>query len=106
MNAERRKLIQFFLEHACYCTPPGRMVGARDLADAYLYAEAEEYTWEWVWDDDWRDALDMEFDNERQRVAYYKQPHEVLGCVLHDPNDNVVASLWGIVDPDDNYRRV
>ena len=40
------------------------------------------------------------FDSPRQRE------HEVLGCVLRDADGNVLASLWGVSDPDSAYQRV
>jgi hypothetical protein len=60
MNATRRARIRFFADHAGYCTPPGRMVGAKALADAEEWAEGLGLEAEWEADDNvdvsWADA--------------------------------------------------
>jgi len=45
----RQKQIQFFQEHAGYCTPPGRMACAKALADAETLADELDLhvTWEY-----------------------------------------------------------
>ena len=71
---------------------------ALNLARAEQHARENDWCAAWV-DDDCPDLSWMS-DEERQK------PHDVLGCVLKDSTGNVLASLWGITDPDNNYMRV
>jgi hypothetical protein len=87
---------KFFLDHAGYCTPPGRVVCAKEYAECERLASDLGYTFEWEWDDLPWDPGDMAGP----------PPKEVLGCVMKDPKGREVESLWGIGDPDRNYRRV
>ncbi len=91
----RQQRIQFFREHAGYSTPPGRLVCAKNLADAEEYANTNDWVYEWhddpePWDSDIPDYT----------------PSEVLGCILRDADRNILAALFGIADPDQEYRRV
>jgi hypothetical protein len=89
---------QFFMEHAGFGTPPGRAVCAASLARAEEQAESAGLRFEWVEDEcpdlSWMDAREVARD------------HEVLGCIARSPEGEHLASLWGIVDADANYRRV
>jgi hypothetical protein len=87
----------FFFYHAGYIVGQ-RASCALSLARAEQYAEDNDWKAEWVNDDD----ADLSWMSEEEQ----QQPHEVLGCVLKDADGNVLASLWGIVDADSNYRRV
>lgn len=89
---------QFFMNHAGYATPPGRVVCAALLARAEVRAQEAGLTFEWVWDDD----ADLSLMTDRER----EKDHEVMGCVVHAPEGQVLASLWGVTDPDRNYIRV
>jgi hypothetical protein len=87
----------FFLANAGY------VVGhhaecALSLARAEQHASENDWAAEWVADD--CPDLSWMSDEERHRE------HHVLGCVLKDTDGNVLASLWGITDPDNNYQRV
>lgn len=84
---ENRADIEFFAEHAGYCTPPGRMVCARQLADAERAAKAEGMYAEWVDDDEPYEMGDAE--------DHY--PDYVMGCIIKDAKGNDVGpSLWQI----------
>lgn len=48
------------------------------------------------------DCPDLSWMSEDER----RQEHEVLGCILQDRCGNVLGSLWGITDPDNDYMRV
>ena len=91
------RAFHFFFENAGYIVGQ-RAACALSLARAEQYAEDNDWKAVWEWDDD--ADLSWMSDDERQ------QEHEVLGCVLKDAAGNVLASLWGIVDADSNYRRV
>lgn len=96
-NSSLLKAYRFFFESAGYIVGH-RAECALSLARAEECARDYEWQAEWVWDDD--ADLSWMTDDERQ------QPHEVLGCVLKDDVGNVLASLWGITDPDRAYMRV
>lgn len=55
------------------------------------------YTIKWVWDND----ADLSWATDEERASFT----EVLGCIVYFPSGQAGASLWGIVDPDDDYRR-
>lgn len=108
MNTHIQRSWRFFLEHAGYCTPPGRAACALGLARAEARAESAGFTFEWEWDDDadlsWMDDRDLYYrDDEGKR---HPREHEILGCIARGPDGEVLASLWGIVDADTGYRRV
>jgi hypothetical protein len=50
--------------------------------------------------------VDWEGDPEGYDSDDSYEPKEVLGAVLRDEHGHVLASLWGIADPDRNYKRV
>lgn len=91
----------FFLKHAGYCVKPGetrrqaRIRCAKELVVAEKRGQAAGFTFEWVPD----------FDADLSWLEPGQVVHEVYGCVAYD-GTTVVGSLWGICDPDANYRRV
>jgi hypothetical protein len=93
---------KFFFKHAGYScgsgqTPrQGRMEGAMKLAQAEHEAEERGWTVEWNYDNEPYDMDDAETE----------MPSEVLVAILKDASGNVIGSLSGIGDPDNNYRRV
>jgi len=93
-----RRAWRFFLEHAGYAAPPGRTVCAASLARAEEQAEALGLTFEWCEDE----CPDLSWMDEAEAT----REHEVLGCIVRSPYGEHLASLWGIVDADANYRRV
>lgn len=97
MTNSLRRAYRFFFENAGYIVGQ-RAVCALQLARAEEYASDNDWEAECV-DDDCPDLSWMS-DDEREL------PHEVLGCVLKDADGNVLASLWGITDPDVGYMRV
>ena len=111
MNDTTRTAIEFFMDHAGYAKPPGRMACARGLAkaEAALTAAIRAGTVRVRWepdeyDDDECDALIM------RRIE--SGEWEAAGCILETKCSEcgawqVRADLWGIVGPvDDPYRRV
>jgi len=88
---------RFFVANAGYVVGH-RAECALNLARAEQYARENDWQAEWVWDDD----ADLSWMSDAER----EKPHEVYGCVLKDANGNVLASLWGITDPDREYMRV
>lgn len=93
-----RALLQafrFFSANACYIVGENAR-GALALARAEAHAQANDWYYEWVYDVD----ADLSWLEEGQTVD------EVLGCILKDSQGNVYGSLWGITDPDRDYRRV
>jgi hypothetical protein len=97
-----KKNAEFFYKHAAYSYGPdqtkrqGRMEGAMKLARAER--EAEERGWNVEWQPD-----GMPYD---MGDAETEMPNEVLFAVLKDASGNIIGSLSGIADPDNNYRRV
>ncbi|MBK6942645.1 MAG: hypothetical protein IPH13_20910 [Planctomycetes bacterium] len=92
-----RRAYRFFHEHAGYCVGR-RAKGALDLARAERNAANMGYTFSEEADFD----ADLSFMDAKER----EQEHECIGMVCRDADGNVLASLWGIVDADANYRRV
>lgn len=100
MTPEIRTATRWFQEHAGWCTPPGRMICAQGLA----YTEAAVDKLEslgvlkvsWTYDDD----PDLSWMTERERANV----QDVL--ILEIEALGEVSALCGIVDPDDDYRRV
>lgn len=88
---------RFFFEHAGYVVGH-RAEGALQLARAEAFADDNGWVASWEWDD----CPDLSWMSEAERA----EPHEVLCCLLRDADGNVLASLCGIVDPDNAYRRV
>lgn len=100
---ELRTDIQFFQVHAGWCTPPGKMACAFALAKAEADAQLLGYVWEWV--PDAEGCIGCDCEDKRCKCSTGK-PHEVLGCILKDNRGSVLGSLWGICQPDNDYRRV
>jgi hypothetical protein len=97
MTTSLLRAYRFFFANAGYIVGQ-RAQCALSLARAEQYAQDNDWVADWVGDDD-PDLSWMSAEEQRQ-------PHEVLGCVLRDANSNVLASLWGITDPDNSYMRV
>lgn len=99
---------QFFYEHAGYSHDPktetpeqGRVRCAKDLAAAETYAKDHDWSFDWSWDDggdlgDHSEWCDME----------YQHDHNIEVCMLRGADGNVLEALGGIIDADNNYRRV
>ena len=126
----------FFKEWAGYSTPPGRSACALELAKAERFAWREGLRYFWREGDEYLDYQDMLGDHEywckdakRERAGYsddgvqyprncLHHEHEIETCYLAAPSDQddwvtdpdhpikVLASLCGIIDPSQEYRRV
>lgn len=97
------KAVAFFYKHAGSSYRPGKETkaqGKRRGAIALARAEAEASSRGW--------RVEWEGDPEPYEMgdAETEEPNEVLGAVLRDEDGHNLASLWGIGDPDRNYRRV
>ena len=95
--------ISFFQTHAGYCTPPGRMACARNLAQAEQDADLYGFSFEWSEDECGCSGCEC---GSKQCDCHTGRQHETLCCVCRDNKGAVVASLGGICSPDRNYRRV
>jgi hypothetical protein len=101
------KDVKFFYDNAGYSYDPntetadqGRFKGAKDLADAEIYARDNDWVFTWEWDDC------GDFDNHDEWCDIKGQhDHNIEACILRDANGNVLESLCSIVDADNNYRR-
>lgn len=99
----------FFKDHAGYCVGQ-RAVGALALARAEMWAEEHDIEFAWEWDDD-GDLSDHSYWCNQAKLDedYYERgntcDHDILGCRVVW-NGETQASLWSIIDPDSNYRRV
>ena len=112
--ARIRPAFRFFLEHAGYCTPPGKAACALSLAKAEQWADSRGL--EFVTEPD-LDA-DLSFADTwpaRERDAFKKHDHEVICARLVRPcpdhgtdckHAETLAALGGIVDADSSYLRV
>jgi hypothetical protein len=89
---------RFFRDHAGY-------VVGRSAEYALQLARAEQYAQDHGWDFDW--IPDPEPDLSWCDTCIDRpHAHEIEGCILNSPEDSHLASLWGITDADQNYRRV
>lgn len=82
----------FFYLHSGYVVGK-RREGAEELAHAEAVAGREG--WKCGWEHD-----DLPWDGDCEA------PSEILCAVLYDAAGNILASLGGIGDPSDDYRRV
>ena len=97
-----RKAFRFFHENAGYVVGQ-RAIGAAALARAEEKAADAGITFRWEHDHD----PDISWMSETEK----KQDHEILGCMAMSVcgecgQRKQLASLWGIVDPSNEYRRV
>lgn len=92
-----RRRYDFFKKHAGSIV--GRVAeGAKLLADAEEWASARGVTFEW--------SYDVNADRSWEEEAGYDGPGEYEFVVATDPDTGLTESLSGIVDADNNYRRV
>jgi hypothetical protein len=96
LSPARRRGILWFAEHAGYIVGK-RLEGSKALYDAEQTAKAAGCYWEWVDDPD---GAPRRGDEHFGKVEYSES------CTLRDDNGEWLASLGGIWDADDNYRRV
>jgi hypothetical protein len=146
-SMEFRRRWRWFMEHCGYCTPPGRVVCAAELAraEALLWESDCEVEWRQDWDS-YPDDYGVSYARRRNSRAGYwgingyarhgevwsypmkrrnrrklarfrgrwagqewgwvKDSVEVEAALLVDGAGRVLASLWGIVDADSDYRRL
>jgi hypothetical protein len=109
---------RFFFEHAGFGYYPeretvdeGRARGAIALAAAEaIYMEAHRVADVGCeWEDDPEGFADFDADQRAGRLNDdEQQPERIEGCYIWTGNTDraYLASLWGIWDADDNYRRV
>jgi hypothetical protein len=97
------KAEQFFYDNAGYSYKPGetenegRIRCAKTLAQFEEAAELAGVEYQWVIDD----CADWSWMDEAR-----KEEHEAFGCVATLASTGGQTSLWGIVDPSNEYRRV
>jgi len=92
---------RFFLEHAGYCTPPGRAACALMLARAEAWAREQELSYLW--------EADFPADYQDDKGAWHQAPAK--SCVVYQlcpkcQEPRTVATLGGIMGADSDYRRV
>jgi len=107
MNANEhshfRRAFRFFHENAGGVVGEAA-IGAYHLSQAECWIqEDEDYRFHWTPDPDPDDTW---MDDEERAL-----PHECYGCILEKRDEDTgewehAQSLWGIFDPDDNYRRI
>jgi hypothetical protein len=105
-----RDAVRFFAEHAGYVSDP-RSHSAKRWQGGLTLARAEralrDSNLRVVWDDD--DAADWSFVDtwdEKDRTRWQRSEHVAEWCRIEDEDGNVLTSLCGIVDADNDYRRV
>ena len=94
---QRQQAIKFFQEHAGYCTPPGRMVCAKQLADAEEQAEELGLQFLWLHDSD-VDLSWLEDWPEHDRRRYNSTEHEYFVCLVYDADGNDTLAILGQID--------
>ena len=113
---------QFFYDHAGGSYIPkletkraGRLRCARALATAESRIRSAGWSYTWVPDEDpdlsWCDVCEHMRQCRHRYGCTHKlhsssHGHEVYGCILSDDTGREREALWGITDPDANYRRV
>ena len=113
MTPTLRAAIQFFAEHACYCTPPGRMACAKSLAIAEQRAKEMGLTFVWEpecepWDGEYplapTDLLEWVACYQRTEVC----AHSDSGMCDRPKCARMLASLGMVATTgySDPYRRV
>lgn len=114
MTPTMRAAIEFFAENAGYCTPPGRMACARDLARAESEGSRRGWVVEWSpdpdCDRDWvGDGFDCACERSYKRAVFRARDGWECFCesaVLWAPGEVLIGSLGGICSADSSYRRV
>jgi hypothetical protein len=78
---------------------------ALHLAKAEALALQLNWTCAWEYDDD-PDYSFVEDWSEKDRKEFNSRNHECLVALMRNERREVVASLGGIIDPDNKYQRV
>lgn len=78
---------------------------ALKTAKALQHARSQDWEFRWDFDSD-ADYSFMETWPEPDQKRWNRDSHSAEYCQLVDENGSVLASLSGIIDADDNYRRV
>jgi len=100
-----RKAFQFFFQHAGW-VDGRRAIGAWSLARAERQAARAGWRAVWVADED-HDRGPQDWGAGKSEIERWAaSAHECYGCVLQDETGTTLGSLWGIWDPDSDYRRV
>jgi hypothetical protein len=101
MNASRRARIHFFADHAGHVTPPGRLLAAKSLADAEEWAQANDLTATWEFDE----YADLSWADEDTLAQLENGTYEVLSATV--TTGDATFSLSGIMTSfGDPYARV
>lgn len=110
IDSKTRAAIEFFAGNAGYCTPPGRMVCARDLARAE--AEGSRRGWVVGWEPE-TECFCGEFDYDCPCINRRTNTHGYCACsaaILYsdwgDRPADIIGSLGGICSADLAYQRV
>jgi hypothetical protein len=93
------QLLQSYRFHVLHsaCIVGEHAVSGLALARAELAARELDWSFSWEYDSD----ADLSWMSDAER----KRDHEIEGCILRDAAGDVLASLWGITDADNTYRR-
>ena len=98
----KREAFHFFLEHAGYAIPPGRVECAATLARAERWAK--QHGIEFQWDND--DCGDLSEFLPDDHTCKRSCEHEVLFVAVDTITNGNFYSLGGILDPTSIDRRV
>lgn len=90
-TSELLEPFKFFRANAGYCDPPGKAACALALARAEEWARENDLTLIWHMEDEFRQG---------------ELPSPCECCFAIDPSGYVLASLGGITNATDDYRRV
>jgi len=105
-----RDAVRFFAEHSSYVSDPlthsaKRWAGGLALARAERALKDSNYRIVWDYDDD-ADFSFVDTWEEKDRERWNRSEHVAEWCRIEDEDGNVLSSLCGIIDADNDYRRV
>lgn len=98
----KREAFHFFLEHAGYAIPPGRVECAATLARAERWAK--DHGIEFHWDSD--ECLDLRDVLPEDHKCSKHCEHEILFVAVDTVTGGYLYSVGGILDPTSIDRRV
>ncbi len=103
---------QFFYDHAGWSYNPntetqeqGRERGSKELARAEQYGKDHDWTVAWEYEPDGGDSSFVQNWSEEEQAEWNASEHECLYACLRDADGVMRASLGGIFDPSQEYRR-
>jgi hypothetical protein len=102
-----KESFRFFLEHAGYAIPPGRVACAANLARAEKWAKDHDIEFQWEYDDiDLDEVLPEDHKCVKGFLNSQSCDHEVLFVIVDTTTNGQLYSIGGILDPTNIDRRL